>query len=54
VLAVKDQGHLLHRASQLFWLYAIVVMVTLTAGTLFVMWLGEQITEHGIGNGTSR
>ena len=28
-------------------------MVALTAGTLFVMWLGEQITEHGIGNGIS-
>jgi preprotein translocase subunit SecY len=28
-------------------------MVTLTVGALFVMWLGEQITEHGIGNGMS-
>jgi preprotein translocase subunit SecY len=34
-------------------LYYLVVMVSLTAGTLFVMWLGEQITEHGIGNGIS-
>lgn len=32
--------------------YAMAV-VTLTAGTLFLMWLGEQITERGIGNGTS-
>ena len=30
-----------------------VVMIALTAGTLFIMWLGEQITEHGIGNGIS-
>jgi preprotein translocase subunit SecY len=28
-------------------------MITLTAGTAFIMWLGEQITEHGIGNGIS-
>jgi preprotein translocase subunit SecY len=27
--------------------------ITLTAGTAFLMWLGEQITEHGIGNGIS-
>jgi len=36
-----------------FGLYCIVVMVALTAGTMFIMWLGEQITEHGIGNGIS-
>src|SRR5256712_10719744 len=28
-------------------------MLTLTAGTAFLMWLGEQITERGIGNGIS-
>lgn len=33
-----------------FWLSTVVV---LTAGTLFVMWLGEKITDKGIGNGTS-
>lgn len=31
----------------------IVVILTLTAGTAFLMWLGEQITENGIGNGIS-
>ncbi|ABR50530.1 preprotein translocase, SecY subunit [Alkaliphilus metalliredigens QYMF] len=31
----------------------IVVILTLTAGTAFLMWLGEQITEKGIGNGIS-
>lgn len=30
-----------------------LTMITLTAGTAFIMWLGEQITEHGIGNGMS-
>ena len=28
-------------------------MITLTSGTAFIMWLGEQITERGIGNGIS-
>ena len=31
----------------------ILSMITLTAGTAFIMWLGEQITERGIGNGIS-
>jgi preprotein translocase subunit SecY len=35
------------------WLFRIQPMVTLCAGTSFMMWLGEQITERGIGNGTS-
>jgi len=34
-------------------LYSITVVLALTAGTMFIMWLGEQITEHGIGNGIS-
>jgi len=33
--------------------FKIVTMITMTAGTVFVMWLGEQITERGIGNGIS-
>ena len=32
---------------------AIVIIATFTAGSVFVMWLGEQITEHGVGNGIS-
>lgn len=35
------------------WWTMIVIMVTLTAGTAFLMWLGELITEKGIGNGIS-
>ncbi len=34
-------------------LFLISAMVTLTGGTLFLMWLGEQITARGIGNGSS-
>lgn len=33
--------------------FELTTMITLTAGTAFVMWLGEQITERGLGNGTS-
>ena len=35
------------------WAFRIMTMITLTAGTLFLVWLGEQMTEHGIGNGIS-
>ena len=33
--------------------FSFVTVVTLTTGTLFLMWLGEQISEKGIGNGIS-
>ena len=33
--------------------FRLTAMVTLTTGTMFLMWLGEQITERGIGNGIS-
>ena len=35
------------------WGFRLMTVVTLTAGTAFIMWLGEQITERGIGNGIS-
>lgn len=35
------------------WMFYCVTVLTMTAGTIFVMWLGEQITEMGIGNGVS-
>jgi preprotein translocase subunit SecY len=35
------------------WTFRIVTVISLTAGTLFLMWLGDQITERGIGNGIS-
>jgi preprotein translocase subunit SecY len=34
-------------------MYYFIVAITLVTGTMFLMWLGEQITERGIGNGTS-
>ena len=35
------------------WGFRFTTVVTLTTGTMFIMWLGEQITERGIGNGMS-
>jgi preprotein translocase subunit SecY len=35
------------------WSFRLITMLTLTSGTAFIMWLGEQITERGIGNGIS-
>ena len=35
------------------WTFYCVTVLTMTAGTIFVMWLGEQMTEQGIGNGVS-
>jgi preprotein translocase subunit SecY len=35
------------------WMFRISTVITLTGGTMFLMWLGEQITSRGIGNGIS-
>jgi len=35
------------------WSFRILTVITLTSGTAFIMWLGEQIQEYGIGNGIS-
>jgi preprotein translocase subunit SecY len=35
------------------WSFRIMTVITLTAGTMFLMWLGDQITDRGIGNGMS-
>ncbi|MBW2470477.1 MAG: preprotein translocase subunit SecY [Deltaproteobacteria bacterium] len=35
------------------WQFKIMTIITLTSGTAFIMWLGEQMTERGIGNGIS-
>ena len=43
-------GAIMASFSTYFWLSTTIV---LTAGTLFVMWLGERITDKGLGNGTS-
>lgn len=35
------------------WSFRVLTMITMTAGSCFVMWLGEQITDRGVGNGSS-
>src|SRR5260370_10896955 len=35
------------------WRFRIITVISLTTGTLLLMWLGDQITERGIGNGIS-
>ncbi len=35
------------------WFFRFTAVITLTGGTLFLMWLGEQITQRGVGNGIS-
>ncbi len=44
---------LLPQMQQHFAYFAILSVITLTAGTIFLMWLGDQITERGISNGIS-
>ena len=35
------------------WFFRISTVITLVGGTMFLMWLGEQITQRGVGNGIS-
>jgi len=46
----RQSGAIMEGFAGYFWLSTVVV---LTAGTLFVMWMGERITDKGLGNGTS-
>ncbi|MEN9525793.1 MAG: hypothetical protein RLZZ256_1177 [Bacteroidota bacterium] len=46
----QQSGAILPGFAPYFWLSTVVL---LTAGTLFVMWMGEKITDRGLGNGTS-
>jgi preprotein translocase subunit SecY len=51
ILRSIDPNHQIIRDPSFGWVA--LTVITLTTGTLFVMWLGEQITEFGIGNGMS-
>jgi len=48
-VAIQNQGVVLASGPQ----FVFIAAVTLVTGTMFLMWLGEQITERGIGNGIS-
>lgn len=52
--STSPEGHSLVLAPNVGFLpFQLMTIITLTAGTCFIMWLGEQITERGIGNGSS-
>ena len=51
-MLIKNNGILVADAQSSIWA-AIVIILTFTSGSAIIMWLGEQITEHGIGNGIS-
>ena len=51
-MLMKNNG-LLNSSVENSWVIAVVIVLTFTSGSALIMWLGEQITEHGIGNGIS-
>ena len=51
-MLIKNNDILTPEAQTSVWA-AIVIVLTFTSGSALIMWLGEQITEHGIGNGIS-
>jgi len=52
-LESRQSGDGLRVVSDPGWAFRIMTVLTLATGTAFIMWLGEQITERGIGNGIS-
>ena len=51
-MLIKNNGLLVAEAQGNVWT-AVVIVLTFTSGSALIMWLGEQITEFGIGNGIS-
>src|SRR6266581_7089614 len=49
-MTVTNNAHIVEHPG---WSFRFMTVLTLTTGTAFIMWLGEQITERGIGNGMS-
>jgi preprotein translocase subunit SecY len=49
-IGLEAAGNIVHNPG---WFFRISTVITLTGGTMFLMWLGEQITQRGIGNGIS-
>jgi preprotein translocase subunit SecY len=53
LMAPEGEGANLFVPGYNTWPYFLSAVMTMTAGTIFLMWLGEQIDEYGIGNGIS-
>jgi preprotein translocase subunit SecY len=49
-VALEASGNIVQNPG---WFFRVSAVITLTGGTMFLMWLGEQITQRGIGNGIS-
>lgn len=49
-VALEASGNIVQNPG---WFFKVSAVITLTGGTMFLMWLGEQITQRGIGNGIS-
>lgn len=52
-LTLKNQGAIMSVSGIPGWLVMLTIIIAFTAGTAFLMWLGEEITGKGIGNGIS-
>jgi preprotein translocase subunit SecY len=50
---LKNQGAVLYTEGWQMWFAAVVIVLAFTAGSMLIMWLGEQIDSKGIGNGIS-
>ncbi len=50
---LKSSGVTVYNSGFDMWFAAVVIILVFTAGTALMMWLGEQINSHGIGNGIS-
>lgn len=55
IMGTKATGNMYIVDPELYngFLYKLICITGITAGTIFLMWLGEQITEYGVGNGIS-
>src|SRR5580700_2736290 len=53
IFGAADIGRLVMYSDAHIWFYRIQTAIILTTGTMLLMWLGEQISERGIGNGVS-
>src|SRR5690606_374227 len=51
LMSLQQGGVPVVQAAYQSWFYGTIMVLVMTAGTVFLMWVGEQIDEYGIGNG---
>jgi preprotein translocase subunit SecY len=52
-MGLVDASFINQSTGSMFWYWKVACVLTMTCGTIFLMWLGEQIDEFGVGNGIS-